>query len=137
MQELINRVMSSLGIDATLAEKAVGIVLNMLKEHGSSDKVNELLSALPGAADLLGKLQNQGGAGVDESTSGGLGDAIGGMLGGGGPLLDTLSEMQSAGLDMTQARAAGLEVINFAKEKAGDDLVKEVAESIPGLSQLL
>lgn len=132
MQELIDRIVSKLGIDSTLAEKAIGIILSMLKSEGPADKVSELLSMLPGADDMIRKAVDS----ADES-GGGLGGLISGALGGGSPLMATLSKLQSQGLDMSQSRSVGLEVLDFAKEKAGEDLVKEVASSIPGLSQLI
>lgn len=63
--------------------------------------------------------------------------AITGAIGGANPLMEALSKLQSAGLDMEQSRTAGIEVLNYAKEKAGDDAVKKVTDQIPGLSQLL
>ncbi|MGI9387854.1 MAG: DUF2267 domain-containing protein [Methyloligellaceae bacterium] len=132
MQDLINTIVSKLGIDGALAEKAIGIVLSMLKSEGPSDKVGELLSKLPGAEDLIDKASDSG-----EGAGGGLGGLVASALGGGNPLMDTLSKLQSAGLDIDQAQKIGLEVLGFAKENAGEDLVKEVADSIPGLSQFI
>jgi hypothetical protein len=57
------------------------------------------------------------------------------MLGGGlmgGPLA-AVSKLQAAGLDMGQIKTLGVETLSYAKEKAGEDLVRQVAGSIPGL----
>ncbi|GBF26852.1 hypothetical protein MnTg02_01894 [bacterium MnTg02] len=132
MQELVDIITSKLGIKSELAEKAIGIILKMLKSEGPSDKVDELLTALPGAEDLISKVSN-GGA----RSGGGLVGLISGALGGSGALMETLSELQSEGLDIDQSKSIGLEVLAFAKEKASEDLVKEIADSIPGLSQFV
>ena len=61
------------------------------------------------------------------------------MLGGGlmgGPLA-AVSKLQAAGLSMAQIKTLGKETLGYAREKAGDDLVKDVANSIPGISGYL
>ena len=55
----------------------------------------------------------------------------GGMMG--GPLA-AISKLTSAGLSMDHIKALGTTTLDYAKEKAGSQLVKEVAGSIPGLS---
>jgi ornithine decarboxylase len=45
-----------------------------------------------------------------------------------------ISKLQAAGLDMEQIKALGSETLTYAKEKAGDQLVREAAGSIPRLS---
>ena len=54
----------------------------------------------------------------------------------GGPLA-AVSKLQSSGLSMDQIKVLGKETLGYAKEKAGDDLVKDVASSIPGISGYL
>jgi hypothetical protein len=61
------------------------------------------------------------------------------MLGGGmmgGPLV-AVTKLQSAGLNMDQIKTLGKETLGFAEEKAGKDLVRDVANSIPGISSYL
>jgi len=48
-----------------------------------------------------------------------------------------ISKLQAAGLSMAQIKSLGSEVLRYAREKAGDKLVKEAAGSIPGLSAYL
>lgn len=150
MEELIKRIVSNLGIDQGLAEKAVGIILGFLKTEGPADKIGGLMAAFPGADDLISKAGAESGADGGESSGGGMlgglgglgggiGGAIAGALGGSGDggLMGTLSKLQGAGLDLGQAQGIGKEVLGFAKEKVGEDTVKEIAGSIPGLDQLL
>ena len=133
MQELVSGIAEKLGIDSSIVEKAIGIILNFLQSSGPSDQVGELIGKLPGAGDLMAKVSGGGG----DSESGGLAGALGGMLGGGGGLMAALGQLQSLGLDVEQSKAVAGETIAFAKEKAGDDLVSRITDSIPGLNQVL
>jgi len=127
MQELINRVVAAAGLDHERAEKAVGTILSLVRSQGPRDKVDRLFDKLPGAAALADR------HGRDGAVKGGL---LGGLLGGGlmGAPLAAVGKLQAAGLSMGEIKAVGYEVLAYAKEKAGTDLVRDVAGSIPGLS---
>ena len=129
MDELIGQVAAKLNIEAEDAERPVGILLSLVKSHGDQNKVDELFEKLPGAGELAAQY------GSEEGRSGGLF----GMLGGGlmGAPLAALAKRQSTGLDMPQIKALGQTVLGYAKENAGEDLVREVASSIPGLNSYL
>jgi hypothetical protein len=126
MQELISRVAAAAGLDHQRTEKAVGIILSLVRAQGPRDKVDQLFERLPGAAELAER------HGSDGAAKGGLL----GLLGGGlmGAPLAAVGKLQAAGLSMTEIKAVGFEVLAYAKEKAGPDLVRDVAGSIPGLS---
>ncbi len=49
MDELIARLVADVGIDRATAETAVGIILDFLVKKGPADKVQPLLTKLPGA----------------------------------------------------------------------------------------
>lgn len=125
MQELIARIATATGLDSDRAEKALGIMLSLVRTQGNQQKVGELFSRLPGAAELADRY------GRDGSRGGGLLGMLGGGLMG-GPLA-AVSKLQAAGLNREQIKTLGSETLSFAKEKAGEDLVKQVAGSIPGL----
>jgi len=129
MQELIDRIVEKTGLAPDLAEKATGIMLSLVKTQGDKSKVTQLFDALPGAGELA---QLHGG---DGARGGGLLGMLGGGLMG-GPLA-AVSKLQAAGLSMAQIKALGKETLGYAREKAGDDLVKDVANSIPGISGYL
>jgi hypothetical protein len=126
MQDLIARVVERTGLDAGKAERAVGIVLHLVKTQGNPAKIAGLFAKLPGA-EALAALH-----GSDGARGGGLLGILGGGLMG-GPLA-AISKLQAAGLDMEQIRVLGSETLGYAKEKAGDELVRDAAGSIPGLS---
>ena len=128
MQELIGRIMTATGLPEEKATKALGIVLNLIQTQGNQNKVHELFDSLPGAAELA---RSQGGDGAGYGGGGLLGMLAGGMMG--GPPA-AISKLTSAGLSMDHIKALGTTTLDYAKEKAGSQLVKEVAGSIPGLS---
>jgi len=128
MQDLIGRIVTATGLSEDKATKALGIVLNLIQTQGNQNKVQELFDKLPGAAELA---REQGGDGAGRGGGGLLGMLAGGMMG--GPLA-AISKLTSAGLSMDQIKALGTTTLDYAKEKAGSQLVKDVAGSSPGLS---
>src|SRR3989304_5370431 len=53
MSELVDRVVSNVGLDRPTAEKAVGILLDFLSTEGPAHKERALLAGLPGSEALL------------------------------------------------------------------------------------
>ena len=127
MEELIGRIAAAAGIDEDKAREAVSIILNFLNRDGPSDKVAQIIAALPGADSLIS----------EESGGGGLLGGLGGMLGGGMGAMAALNELTNAGLDMSQVQTVTKELVTVAREKVGDDVVDEVVSAIPGLGQVL
>jgi hypothetical protein len=128
MQELIGRIVTTTGLSEEKATKALGIVLNLIQTQGNQNKVQEFFDKMPGAAELA---RSQGGDGAGYGGGGLLGMLAGGMMG--GPLA-AISKLTSAGLSMDQVKALGATTLDYAKEEAGSQLVRDVAGSIPGLS---
>jgi len=115
MDELIDQLVSTVGISKETAERAVGIILGFLKEAGPADKVAELMEKLPGADA------------VETPESGGMGGMMGAMA--------AFNSLTSAGLDMGEIQGVTKQLVAYAKQHAGDELVDDVVGSIPGLSQ--
>lgn len=125
MEELVTLISQKTGLDAARAEKALGIMLSLVKNQGDKQKVEELFAKLPGAAELAAQ------HGGDGAAKGGLLGMLGGGLMG-GPLA-AIGKLQAAGLTMDQIKLLGTTTLDYAKQKAGADLVRQVAGSIPGL----
>jgi hypothetical protein len=121
MDELIARLVASVGLDRGAAEKAVGVIFEFLRKEGPPDKVAALMDRLPGAEALMKAQQ-----GLDA----GGGFAMGGLMGAG-------TKMMAAGLSMGQVQGVTREVIAYARDKAGDDAIGEIVGAIPGLSQFI
>jgi len=120
MDELIGRLVANVGVERSVAEKAVVIILDFLRKEGPAGRVGNLIDRLPGAEALLAS-QSEAGGGVF---------SIGGIMGAG-------SKMMAAGLNMGQVQGVTREIIAYAREKIGDDAVGEIVGAIPGLSQFV
>jgi hypothetical protein len=120
MDELIGRLVANLGVERSVAEKAVVIILDFLRKEGPPDKVGNLIDGLPGAEALL----------ANQSEAGGGKFSMGGIMGAG-------AKMMAAGLSMGQVQGVTREIIAYAREKIGDDAVGEIVGAIPGLSQFV
>ncbi len=121
MQEIIARVATAAGVDDDVARKAVSVVLGLIKSEGDGQKVSELFSKLPGADDLA----------AEDTGSGGLFGSLGGAT------MAAYTKLTDAGLNTTQMRDAGKAVFSYVGEQAGDDLVKDVVNSIPALAKFV
>jgi hypothetical protein len=106
MDELIDRLTASTGIDRDVAAKAVGIILDFLKKEGPADKVQALIDKIPGGGFSL----------------------MGGVMGAG-------TKLMGAGLSMGQVQSVTKEIIAYGREKVGDEAIGEIVGAIPGLSQ--
>lgn len=123
METLVTTITEQVGIDRQLAEKAVGIILNLVKSDGDQSLVPDLMAAMPGADEL---------ADANAGGGGGLMGALGGALGSGGAMA-AFGKLTQAGLDTGQIKAIGETLFAHAKEQAGEPLVKQVVSAIPGL----
>lgn len=118
MDELVRRLVATVGIDSAAAEKAVGIILQFLRKEGPADKVQALLDRLPGSEVAVQ---------TAEASDGGV-FAMGGVMGAG-------TRLMGLGLGMGQVQAVTREVIGYARERIGEDTVGEIVGAIPGLGQ--
>lgn len=129
MEELINRIVAASGVGEEQAREAIAIILKFLQKDGPQEQMQQIFDALPGARELVAEREGKGG--------GGLLGGLGSMMGGGMGAMAALNELTSAGLDMGEVQSVTKELVAYAKEKAGDDVVDEVVSQIPGLSQVI
>lgn len=126
MDELIGRLVVDTGVDRAAAEKAVGIIFNFLVREGPSDKVRPLLTGLAGAEALMQKAASESAGG----TGGLMGGAATGVMGAG-------MRMMAAGQSMGQVQSVSREVLAYARERVGADVVGKAIAAIPGLAQFV
>ena len=126
MDELITRIVTNVGVGEDTARESVRIILSFLHQQGDREKVAALASKIPGAAAYIEATEDD-----SATTLGGLG----GLMGGGA--MAVLGKLQGIGLGMGQIQAVTKETVDFAREKAGDDIVNDIVASIPGLGQFL
>jgi hypothetical protein len=137
MQEFIQSITQQLGIGEDTAKSATSGVLGFLKDKVGGDTFSSLLSKIPGADQFVGD-----GGGESSDSGGGLlggitsmaSSAIGGDAGEG---IELTSLLQNAGLDAEQGTSFLGKLVGFIKEKAGDDIVQQIAEKIPALKSVL
>jgi hypothetical protein len=127
MDELIARVTSVAGIDAGLAQKAIGIIIGFLQKEGPAAEVSQLVAAIPGAEALV------------PAAGGGGGGLMGGLMGmmGGGGVMALGGQLMGAGLSMGQIQTVSKEMFAFGREKAGEDTMGAIVGAIPGLGQFV
>lgn len=114
MDELVEQISSNTSIDPATARSAVGIVFKFLLHQGKGDKVQELIRSLPGSEEAVAAAPDIGG----------------GVMG-------VFNGLTSIGLGMGQIQDVTREVIDFAKARVGDDAVRDIVGSIPGLNQFV
>ena len=126
MDELIGRITTNVGVEEGTARSAVGTILSFLYQEGDREKVAAMLERLPGAGAFV--------EATEDDSSASLG-GLGGLMGGGA--MAVVGKLQSLGLGMGQIQGVAQETVDFARERAGADLVNDVVRSIPGLSQFV
>jgi hypothetical protein len=114
MDELVEQISSNTGVDPETARRAVGIVFKFLLREGKGGKVQELIKSLPGSEEAVADAPDIGG----------------GVMG-------VFNSLTSAGLGMGQIQGVTREFIDFANVRVGDDAVREIVGSIPGLNQFV
>lgn len=128
MEELAARIMTAAGLNEETARTAIGIILRFLAKDGPQDLVPQIINALPGAEAIMAEGQQQ---------AGGLFGSIAGMMGGAMGAMATLNELSNAGLDLDQVKTVAREIVGFAREQAGEEVVNAAIARIPGLNQLV
>ena len=126
MEELIQRIVSNVGVDDATARDAVRVILSFLFQEGDREKVAVLAQRIPGSEAFIE---------TSEDDSMGTLGGLGGMMGGGA--MAVLGKLQGIGLGMSQIQGVAQETINFARERAGRDIVDDIVASIPGLGQFV
>ncbi|EJL57715.1 Protein of unknown function VcgC/VcgE (DUF2780) [Rhizobium sp. CF122] len=131
MNEIVDQIAARVGITPEVAEKAVGMMLGFLQREAADGPVAKMIEAIPGASDLVAKYNGEG-----NGNGGGILGSIMGALGGGG-IMALGQQLMSAGLGMGEITTLAKETIAVAEQHAGKEVVDEVVDSVPGLSQFV
>ena len=127
MEDLIARIAAVAGVEPEIAKRSVETILAFLRKEGPQAEVDALFAAVPGAAEAADAASGENGRSA-------LNGSIGAM---GGGLMGLASRLTSLGLGMSEMQTIGRQVFAYVREKAGDELVGQVAAAIPGLTQFL
>ncbi|MBN8954024.1 MULTISPECIES: hypothetical protein [unclassified Rhizobium] len=131
MNEVIDQIATKAGIAPDLAEKAVGMILSFLQREAPDGPVTKMIESFPGATDLVAQY------GGEQAGGGGL---LGGLLsavGAGGGVMGLGQQLMSTGLSMGDISSLAKETVATARQYAGNDVVDQVVNSVPGLSQFV
>ncbi|PBB52351.1 MULTISPECIES: hypothetical protein [Mesorhizobium] len=121
MEEFVSRIATNVGVDPALADKAVGMMLGFLQREAADGPAARMIEAIPGASELVAKHDGE--------------DAESGSVLAGGGVVGFGQQLMNEGLSLGNIAGLANETIAFAKEHAGDELVDEVLNSVPGLPQ--
>jgi hypothetical protein len=127
MEDLIARIAAAAGVEPEIAKKSVEMILAFLRKEGPQAEVDALFAAVPGAAEAADAASGENGGGALNGLLGAMGSGIVGLAG----------RLTSLGLGMGEMQIIGRQVFAYVREKAGDELVGQVAAAIPGLTQFL
>ena len=132
---LIARVAAAGEISREVARKAVALVLDFILREAPEDAVKILLAKAPALRTIVASGAPTGGEGMSSAVMGLMGTGAGAMGGGG---LRALGDgLRALGLDQASVDAVGKELADYAREKAGDDVVAEISSGIPGLEHVI
>jgi hypothetical protein len=143
LQEFVNLASLTLGATEQTVRRATAAVLDVLAQAAPAADVQQLLSRVPGAAELLAAFRPAPPAPPppQAGVAAALGDlvtnaatAIQGTIGSGAALIRLLVEI---GFDPQKAQQFANMFLDFARAYAGADLVNRVVDAIPGARQLL
>jgi hypothetical protein len=119
MNELVEQLTAKVGLEKSVAEKTIGIILGFLRKEGPADQVQALIDKIPGSQ-----------AAIDAYGSGGM---LSGLMGGG--LMALGGKLMGLGLGMSEIKAVARELFKFGRDKVGADQMGEIIAGTPGLSQ--
>ncbi len=137
IDELVTRCADKIGLTEAQSRLGLSAALALIEKHAESDKVSALLTAIPGSAELA-----QQGAAITDNKPRGL---VGGLMGkaggaGGAAMADAMAlnqRLSKEGIMLSDMQAILPIAMDFVREKTGQDLLREVLGSIPGLGPLM
>ncbi|WP_036291363.1 DUF2267 domain-containing protein [Methylosinus sp. PW1] len=136
MDELIARISAALGVEPETARLAAGHVLGFFRKEFPDGPAADLIAKLPGAEEAIAAAEAAPAA--DGGLLGGLLGGLGGLVGGSkGDLMALAGRLSSVGLSLDQSQALAKEFFAHAEGLVGKEKLKEITDSVPGLSQFL
>ena len=134
IMDFVRSAAANIGATEGETKEATGGILQALQGGAQGGDFDALLSAIPGAADLLPSGGSSGGGGLlggaASMLSGGGGGGLGGALG-------ALTAMSGSGLSTDKLSSLATLFMNFAKSEAGAELIGRLLDGAPALKKLL
>ncbi|MFL9501576.1 DUF2267 domain-containing protein [Rhodopseudomonas palustris] len=120
MDELIERLADKAGLDKSVADKTIGIILAFLRNEGPQEPVQALIDSIPGAEAAIE---------AAGSSSGGLSRLIGGGV------MAMGTKLLGLGLGMSQIQTIARELFKAGRDRIGAEKMGAIIEGTPGLRQ--
>jgi hypothetical protein len=130
MEELIQRICASVGIDENTAKAAIGHVLGFVQKEIPEGPVADLVKKLPGADEAIAAAAATPVEGLG-SMLGGLGGMFGGSS---GNIMGLAGKLSGIGLDMGQMQKLSHEIFAHAEELIGKENVDKIIAAVPALA---
>ena len=128
LQSTIDEIATSTCLNATAAERAVGIILSVIQQDVDPKLSAQIFAKLPGAAELAAANM------VSASSGGFLSSIAGSVLGAkAGVAAAGLTQLENSGLTLAQIELAGEKLLAYVKANAGTSLAGKIAGAVPGL----
>jgi hypothetical protein len=137
IEELIEQAAAHTGLNVEQSRTALSGALFLIEKHGEADKVKTLFDAIPGSADVA-----QEGSALAANRSGGVMASLMSRAGGAGgaAMSDAMAlnqQLTRKGITVSDMQKILPLANTWVKEKTGDDLLRDVLLSVPGLGPLL
>jgi hypothetical protein len=142
MDDILSQLSASLGTHPGQTEVGAGALLNLIREHASQGDFDQLLKAVPEAAQWMGTAANAAGGGAapggvpGASPAGGglfgeiLGE-IGTLSGGAGGIGGLIAALAHSGLSPDKLSQLVPTLLTLLEQRAGTELLQRLAESFP------
>ncbi|PIE41319.1 MAG: hypothetical protein CSA49_04040 [Gammaproteobacteria bacterium] len=131
--ELIETLISQLGIDEDQAKGGAGLLFKLAKDKLASGEFSQIVDKVPGVEDMMNAAPDaEGGAGGLMGSIGGMLGSLGGNAGALGNLASLAGGFDKLGLDNSMVSKFIPIVIQFVQEKGGDDLMALLQKVISG-----
>ncbi len=138
IDELITLCADKVGLSQDQSRIGLSAALALIQKHADPDKAAALMAAIPGSAELA----TEGATMTENKPRGLLGGLVKGVGGAGGAAMSdamTINQhLTREGINLSDMQAILPVAMTFVQEKAGgQDLLREVLLSIPGLGPLM
>ncbi len=137
MEDFIQLATEKLGVSDESVKSAMGAILGLVQKNADGEDFQQLLDKLPGVEGLLdnsGQVSpEQGGGGLLSGLMRGVGAMIGGKA---GDALEAASALKESGIGLDNLGSLVTMFTEFAKERAGSELVDKILADVPGLPGL-
>jgi hypothetical protein len=127
MMELIQQLVSNLGVDEEQAKGGAGLLFKLAKDKLGTGEFSQVADVVPGINEFIGSAPSESGGLL--GAIGGLASAFGGKAGGLGELANLAGGFSKLGLDSGMIGKFVPIILAFVQAKGGD-IIKTLLEQV-------